>query len=459
MTDASSRTIAAISTPPGKGGVALIRISGADAFAICDRCFRPARGDTPLSERPARTAVRGDFLLDGAPIDDGLAFRFPAPHSYTGEDTVEFTCHGGVLVSHAVLEAVFAAGALPASAGEFTRRAYLNGALTLTEADAIGQLLEAGSMGQVKLAGRESREKLSRALSGFHETLVTLLASLYATIDYPEEDLASLSDAELVAALDRLTGEMSILLRTYRTGHSIRMGIPTVICGRPNVGKSSLYNLLCREEAAIVTDVAGTTRDLLERTVTLGSLTLRLTDTAGLHETNDPVERIGVERTRAALAGAELILAVFDASEELTDEDQELLATLRESPQTVILCLNKCDLPRARWEIPSGFPHVVSLTAKYGDTDALTDCILSLFEDAGIRIGEDAILSDARQFGALTQAKELLESAANAIRQGITAEVALSEAERALGYLGEAEGTSVSEEIVDSIFSHFCIGK
>ena len=459
MTDASSRTIAAISTPPGKGGVALIRVSGADAFAICDRCFRPARGDPPLSERPARTAVRGDFLLDGAPIDDGLAFRFPAPHSYTGEDTVEFTCHGGVLVSHAVLEAVFAAGALPASAGEFTRRAYLNGALTLTEADAIGQLLEAGSMGQVKLAGRESREKLSRALSGFHETLVTLLASLYATIDYPEEDLASLSDAELVAALDRLTGEMSVLLRTYRTGRSIRMGIPTVICGRPNVGKSSLYNLLCREEAAIVTDVAGTTRDLLERTVTLGSLTLRLTDTAGLHETNDPVERIGVERTRAALAGAELILAVFDASEELTDEDQELLATLRESPQTVILCLNKCDLPRARWDVPSGFPHVVSLAAKSGDTDALTDCILSLFEDAGIRIGEDAILSDARQFGALTQAKELLESAANAIRQGITAEVALSEAERALGYLGEAEGTSVSEEIVDSIFSHFCIGK
>lgn len=459
MTNVSSGTIAAISTPPGKGGVALIRVSGPDAFPICDRCFRPARGDAPLSLRPVRTAVRGDFLLDGEPIDDGLAFRFPSPHSYTGEDTVEFTCHGGVLVSHAVLEAVFAAGALPASAGEFTRRAYLNGTLTLTEADAIGQLLEASSMGQVKLAGRESREKLSRALSELHDTLVTLLASLYATIDYPEEDLASLSDEELAASLESLTERISLLLRTYRTGRSIRMGIPTVICGRPNVGKSSLYNLLCREEAAIVTDVAGTTRDLLERTVTLGSLTLRLTDTAGLRETCDPVERIGVERTRAALAQAELVLAVFDASVDLTDEDQELLAALRKSPATVILCLNKCDLPRARWEIPSGFPYVVSMSAKSGEAEALTDCILSLFEDASIHIGEDAIISDARQFGALSYARELLASAAKAIKGGVTAEVALSEAERALGYLSEAEGTSVSEEIVDSIFSHFCIGK
>lgn len=453
-------TIAAISTPPGKGGVALIRVSGAEAFAIADRCFRPAVGTAPLSARAPRTAVRGDFLSRGESVDDGLAFRFPAPHSYTGEDTVEFTCHGGVLVSHAVLEGLYAAGAVPATAGEFTRRAYLNGALTLTEADAIGQLLEATSRGQMRLAARESRTRLAEALDAIHERLVTLIASLYATIDYPEEDLADLSDAELLEGLNALTAELSALLATYKTGHSIRIGIPTVLCGRPNVGKSSLYNLLCREDAAIVTDVPGTTRDLLERTVSLGDLTLRLTDTAGLRETEDTVEQIGVRRTREALGGAELVLAVLDASEPLTDEDEELLGTLRSHPGTVVLCLNKCDRPGApAFDAPAGFPHIVHLSAKDGDIQPLTDLILSLFAEGAPQIGEDAILSDARQFGALSRARELLVSTAEAVAAGIPAEVACSEAERALGCLSEADGRAVSEEIIDSIFSHFCIGK
>lgn len=453
-------TIAAISTPPGKGGVALIRISGADAFAIADRCFRPASGALPLSGRPPRTAIRGDFLSRGESVDDGLAFCFPAPHSYTGEDTVEFTCHGGVLVSHAVLEGLYAAGAIPATAGEFTRRAYLNGALTLTEADAIGQLLEATSRGQMRLAARESRTRLSGALDAMHEQLVMLIASLYATIDYPEEDLAPLSDDELLTALRKLLGELDALLSTYQAGHSIRVGIPTVLAGRPNVGKSSLYNLLCREDAAIVTDVPGTTRDLLERTVSLGDLTLRLTDTAGLRDTDDTVERIGVTRSRDALMRAGLVLAVFDASEPLTPEDTELLDALRTHPGTVILCLNKCDKPGApAFALPEGFKNSVSLSAKAGDATPLTDLILSLCSEGAPQIGEDAILSDARQFGALSRTRELLESTMNAIVAGIPAEVACSEAERALGCLAEADGRSVSEEIIDNIFSHFCIGK
>lgn len=453
-------TIAAISTPPGKGGVALIRVSGADAFAIADRCFRPATGSAPLSARAPRTAVRGDFLSGGESVDDGLAFRFPAPHSYTGEDTVEFTCHGGVLVSHAVLEGLYAAGAVPATAGEFTRRAYLNGTLTLTEADAIGQLLEATSQGQMRLAARKSRTRLAVALDGLHERLVTLIASLYATIDYPEEDLAPMTDEEVLEGLRALDADLSALLVTYKTGHSIRVGIPTVLCGRPNVGKSSLYNLLCREDAAIVTDVPGTTRDLIERTVSLGDLTLRLTDTAGLRETDDTVEKIGVARTRDALSRAELVLAVLDASEPLTPEDEELLDTLRAHPGTVILCLNKCDKAGANaFPTPGGFHHVVRLSAKSGDAKPLTDCILTLFAEGAPRVGEDAILSDARQFGALSRARELLAGAADAVAAGVPAEVACSEAERALGCLSEADGRAVSEEIIDSIFSHFCIGK
>ena len=453
-------TIAAISTPPGKGGVALIRISGADAFPIADRCFRPSLGTSPLSVRPPRTAVRGDFLSCGKSVDDGLAFRFPAPHSYTGEDTVEFTCHGGILVSHEVLEGLYAAGAVPATAGEFTRRAYLNGALTLTEADAIGQLLEATSRGQMRLAARESRTRLANTLDAMHERLVTLIASLYATIDYPEEDLAPLTDAELLEGIRALSGEIGALLSTYQTGHSIRVGIPTVLCGRPNVGKSSLYNLLCREDAAIVTDVPGTTRDLIERTVSLGDLTLRLTDTAGLRDTDDTVERIGVERTRDALSRAGLVLAVLDASEPLTAEDTELLDALRGHPGTVILCLNKCDRPGAPvFDTPAGFPNIVRLSAKGGDVTPLTDCMLALCTEGAPQVGEDAILSDARQFGALSRAKELLESTADAVAVGIPAEVACSEAERALGCLSEADGRAVSEEIIDSIFSHFCIGK
>lgn len=456
-------TIAAISTPPGKGGVALIRVSGPDAFAVADKCFRPAVGETKFSQRAARTAVRGYFLADGAVIDDGLAFRFPSPHSYTGEDTVEFTCHGGALISHAVLEATFAAGATPAGAGEFTRRAYLNGRISLTEADAVGQLLEATSMGQVKLGGYESRTRLSEAFDRLHTGLVTLLSSLYASIDYPEEDLASLTDEEVAEGLLALSADADKLLRTYKTGHSIRAGIPTVICGRPNVGKSSLYNLLCREEAAIVTDVAGTTRDLIERTVSLGDLTLLLTDTAGIRETSDKVEKIGVERSRAALENAALVLAVFDRSMRLTDEDRELIERLKTLSATVIICLNKTDLPQADSDefdrLTNAFPHSISLSAKTGDTETLTRLITTLFADGALTVGQDAILSDARQFGALSRAKELLTSAADAIRQGMTAEVACSDAELALAALSEADGRAVSEEVVNSIFSHFCVGK
>ncbi len=461
MTD-TSRTIAAISTPPGKGGVALIRISGTDALRVADKCFQ-AYGEEPLSARPSRTAVRGDILLDGEKIDDGMAFTFPAPHSYTGEDTVEITCHGGALVTRAVLDAVIAAGASPAEAGEFTRRAYMNGRLALTEAEAIGNLLEASSMGQIKLASRESRTHLSRALAALHDETVLLLSSLFACIDYPEEDLAELSDEELAMRLGALIDDMDRLLATYRTGRSVSEGISTVICGRPNVGKSSLYNLLCREDAAIVTDVAGTTRDVLERTVPLGDLLLRLCDTAGLHETSDPVEKIGVSRSRDRMKEADLILAVFDSSAPLNAEDNALIEMLTDTAATVVVCLNKTDLPHADMErLHTTFPHVLPLSARYGDSDAreaLTALLTRLFTDGNIRIGADAILTGARQFAALRTARECAAASLDTLTSGIPADIACSELERALGALSELDGRAVSEEVVAGIFSHFCVGK
>ncbi len=460
MTD--TRTIAAISTPPGKGGVALIRVSGADAFRIADKCFL-THGEVPLSGRSPRTAVRGDIILDGAKIDDGIAFTFPAPHSYTGENTVEITCHGGALVTRAVLDAVIAAGASPALPGEFTRRAYMNGHLTLTEAEAIGNLLEASSMGQIKLASRESRTHLSRALAALHDETVLLLSSLFACIDYPEEDLAELSNEELISRLYALIRNMDTLLATYRTGRSVAEGISTVICGRPNVGKSSLYNLLCREDAAIVTDVAGTTRDVLERTVPLGEVLLRLCDTAGIHETYDPVEQIGVSRSRDRMREADLILAVFDGSAPLSDEDMDLINTLKATEATVIACINKSDLGEADMSVVrSSFAHTVSLSAKHGEQaahEAFSALITHLFTDGHIRIGEDAILTGARQFAALTHARDFAVSARDAIQSGIPADIACSELERALGALAELDGRAVSEEVVAGIFSHFCVGK
>jgi len=460
MTD-PTRTIAAISTPPGKGGVALIRISGAEAFAVADRCFQPRIGKTPLSERPRRHAVWGDVTAAGETVDDGIAITYAADHSYTGENMVELCCHGGILVTRMVLEAVLMAGAEPAGPGEFTRRAYTNGRLSLTEAEAIGNLLEATGEAQVRLAARKSRTKLAQTLDGFRDRILSLLSSLYAAIDYPEEDLAELSRADMLTGVRAIRDDMEALCATYRTGRSIQEGIRTVLCGKPNVGKSSLYNLLCRDDtAAIVTEIAGTTRDILEKTVSVGNVTLHLCDTAGLRDTDNPVEQIGVARSRDKLREAELILAVFDASRPLTEEDRDLLKHLQTAHGTVIGILNKSDLPPADLsEVTQALPQTVALSAKDGDLTALEARISDLFTDGTIRVGYDAILSDARQYAALHRALELTGSTEDALRAGFPAEVAAGDLELALGILSELDGRAVSEAIVSEIFSHFCVGK
>ena len=329
-------TIAAISTARGKGGVALLRISGSDAVSICEKVFLPKSGKK-LSEYAPRTAVFGSIYApddrgEWNEIDSGLATVFHAPASFTGEDTVEICCHGGVLLTQTVLTACLAAGARAAEAGEFTRRAFLNGKMGLSAAEALGDLLEAQTREQLTLAHAGTDGRVERKCREIYDALCAVLSSVYAKIDYPDEDLAEMSREEMEASLAECTARIEKLLDTYRTGHAIAEGIPTVICGKPNVGKSSLYNLILGKEAAIVTDVEGTTRDVLTETAALGRVTLRLFDTAGLHETDDLVEKIGIDRARRALEDAELILAVFDGSATPDDADTALAESLSGTP-------------------------------------------------------------------------------------------------------------------------------
>lgn len=455
------RAVIAISTPPGKGGVALLRLSGEGAFAIADRVFFPMNGK-PLSEAPVRMQVYGRIVgEEGEPIDDGLATRFAAPHSYTGEDTVEVTCHGGVLLTRTVLEAFLAAGAAPAVAGEFTRRAFLNGKLSLTDAEAIGLLLDAKSHAQLTLTERGARNRLSAALLGTEKELTHLLSSVFARIDYPEEDLGEFTDEETARILREVLGRVDSLLATYKTGRAVTEGISAVIAGKPNVGKSSLYNLLLGEDAAIVTDVPGTTRDVLERTIPLGRVLLRLSDTAGIHETDDLVESIGVNRSKEKISTADLVFLLFDLSRPFDDEDRAIADAALSSGAPVIVLLNKSDLAAA-WdpsELSARFSHILPFSCKKSDLSPLAETVDRLFTDGALNLSEDPVLFSARQYTTLAEVKKHLALSLAAYDAGIPTDAASSDIEVALSYLSELTGKNVTEEVVQDIFSRFCVGK
>ena len=458
-------TVAAVSTPRGKGGVALIRISGPDAVAIADRVFR-ARNSKKLGEFAPRTALYGELLAPEAdgewlPIDDGLATVFRAPSSFTGEDTVELACHGGVLLTETLLTAVLTAGARPAEAGEFTRRAFLNGKLGLSAAEALGNILEAGTREQLTLAHSGMRGRVEGRCGEIYDTIRRVLASIYVKIDYPDEDLADMSREEIVEALDGCERALAALADTYRTGHAIAEGIPTVICGRPNVGKSSLYNRIVGRDAAIVTSVEGTTRDVLSESAAMGRVTLRLFDTAGLHETDDPVERIGIERARRAMEEAELVFAVFDGSSDLTEEDKHLIGQLKHFDARVIAILNKSDLKNEpnKPEM-AAFEHKISISAESGEgMDALCELVERLFVDGKLDSRRDAVLTNARQHASALSALEAIRRAIGVLREGYPIDLCCTDAELVMSALCEIDGRAVSEDIVSEIFSHFCVGK
>ena len=459
-----TQVIAAVSTPPGKGGVAIIRMSGHGAFEIADKVFFTISG-RKFSECEPRKQIYGHIIEDGEKIDDVLATRFPAPHSYTGEDTVEIGCHGGILVTRTVLEALLRAGAMPATAGEFTRRAFINGRLTLTEAEAISDLLEAKSREQIRLSSDSARAVLSSKISTIRKALVELMSSIYARIDYPDEDLGDFSDDQVISHLYNIKEDLKALLSTYRTGRAISEGINTVICGKPNAGKSSLYNLLLGEDAAIVTDIPGTTRDVLCRSIPLGKVMLNISDTAGIREREDmdAVERIGIEKSRAQIKKSELLFAIFDISRPFDEEDKLISQAVNESNAAKIALLNKTDL-EAKFDESSlsGFDAIIKISAKKDEAQAISlliSTVEGMFTDEKITIGTDPIISSARQHAALTRALDFVNAALDSLQLGFSQDAASSDVERALGAISELDGRSVSEEIVSDIFSKFCVGK
>lgn len=454
-------TVAAVSTPYGKGGIAVIRISGDEASGIADRVFFPACGK-PLSALPFRTEHFGYIMNGDKKIDSGMAVLFRAPASFTGEDTVEISCHGGILVTELVLAAVFSAGARPAPAGEFTRRAFLNGKLTLSAAEAVADLIDAHSEEMLRLSEANAAGSLAREINEIYAQTQECVAACFVDADFPDEQLSGMNDEELMRRLTSADGRIKSLLSTYRLGRAVSEGIDTVIIGKPNTGKSSLLNMMCGSERAIVTDVAGTTRDVLEERVCVGRVTLRLSDTAGLRPTGDRVESIGVERARRRMQEAELVLAVFDMSSPLDRYDARLIEEVRSLSSCRIAVINKTDLPPKMDPCQLGdvFDKTVYISAALGTgKEKLFSEIESLYSAGEIDYDTQATVANARQYAALCGAHESLESAIRALRDGAGADIAALDAEAALVRLGETDGRSVSEGVVNEIFGRFCVGK
>ena len=452
-------TVAAVSTAYGKGGIAVIRISGEHALEIAEKIFLP-KGKKALRDVPSATALYGDILKDGQVIDDGILTIFRAPRSFTGEDTAEISCHGGILLTKRVLEAAFAAGARPAQAGEFSKRAFLNGKLTLTGAEAVIDLINAENDRQLKLASANSRGRLTKKTGEIYNALAGLLASVYVYTDYPDEDLTDLSSEEFKEGLLEIRAQLQRLLNSYKAGRAVMEGIPTAIVGKPNTGKSSLLNLLLGKDRAIVSDVAGTTRDTIEESALLGSVTLRLCDTAGIHGTADAVEAMGIERSLEKLDAAELIFAVFDLGRPFDAEDRLLVEKLKEKSCPVIALLNKCDLSPCFdvTALPKEFIPI-TMSTKSALPPELEGTVERLFETDKLNYDEDAVLTGARQANAASRALALLDSAIEALDMGISRDIAALDAEQAMAEIAEIDGQAVGEDIVSAIFSRFCVGK
>lgn len=453
-------TVAAISTAEGKGGIGVVRISGPDAFAVADRVFQPMQGGG-FAEMAGYTAKLGHVTdKNGKRLDQCIGLCFRAPRSYTGEDVAELQCHGGEAVTQAVLRAVLDAGAEPAGRGEFTRRAYLSGRISLTEAEAVMDIISASSLQGQRAAVNLADGALAKEADALRGEILKIQTQIAAEIDFPEEDVEEADRSEIEAGVSELAQRLGKLISGYDAGQKLLRGVPAAIVGSPNVGKSTLLNRIAGYEKAIVSGEAGTTRDVLEEQVTLGGVSLILADTAGIRaEAGGEIERIGIGLARKKLEQSSLILAVFDASRPLNDDDRALMADLAGRP--VLAVINKCDLADAgsAAEVEAAFPRCVRLSAK--EPSALDTLSAAVAEFLGTaHFDADApLLANERQRGCAVRAADAVGEASASLFAGETLDVCYALLDEALGALYELSGEDASEEVIDAVFREFCVGK
>ena len=452
-------TIAAIATIQAPSAIGIVRLTGPDTRRILDGVFAPANG-RPMSAQTPRKLVFGRALdRSGGVIDEALAVLFPGPNSYTGEDCAEIHCHGSPVVLDEVLAAAFARGARQARGGEFTQRAFLSGRMDLIQAESVADLLDAESAGAARNAVGQLQGRMSRSVGGIYDALMDVVSRFYAIVDYPDEEIEPLQQAQIEQTLAESAERLDALLATFSRGRLLKSGVPAVILGKPNAGKSSLLNALLGYDRAIVTDIAGTTRDTVEEKVLVGSVMLRLCDTAGIRDAADTVERLGVERAQQAAQRAELALLVLDGSAPLTREDEEAIAAARRARRMLVL-VNKADLPQVldTAALRVRFGEVIPLSARSGaGVDALCRAVEELFAGGETPRGE--LLTNARQAESAQRALDAVRRAEQALHSGLSPDAVLTDAEEALEALAEFSGKRVRDDLVATIFSRFCVGK
>ncbi|RHA12963.1 tRNA uridine-5-carboxymethylaminomethyl(34) synthesis GTPase MnmE [Megasphaera sp. AM44-1BH] len=453
-------TIAAITTPLGESGIGAVRISGPGAYAVGDKIFK-SKSEVPLKERRDRSIQYGTIVDEnGTCIDEVLALIMKGPHSYTAEDVLEIQCHGGREALESILQLILRSGARMANPGEFTERAFVNGRIDLAQAEAVMDVIQAKSRAGLTSAVSQLEGRLSKVINKTRNELTELVTRLEVMIDYPEEDLEDIAVPDVSGALKGMQKKLQHMLEESQSGRMIRDGVMAAIAGTPNAGKSSLLNRLLQEERAIVTDVPGTTRDVLEEWITLRGIPVCLVDTAGIRETDDTVEKIGVSRARQYLDRADIILAVIDSSRPLTEEDKDILQSV--AGKNVIVVLNKTDLPpvvTSKDLSPYGF-LLCPISASTGKgLDELKDMLLQEVLKGGFTDGPSALLTNTRHIELVRQSAEALNRAQQSLQDGMPLDCAVVDIRQAWDALGSITGDTVHDDIVEEIFSRFCLGK
>lgn len=453
-------TIAAISTAMGEGGIAIIRISGERSKEIANNIFE-AKNKKPILDMKSYTMKYG-YIIDENKnhIDEVIISYMKGPRSFTAEDTIEINCHGGVVATNKVLETVIRQGARLAEPGEFTKRAFLNGRIDLSQAEAVIDIITSKTELSMKSALMQSEGVISKEIRALRDKIISIIAHIEATVDYPEDDLEEVTADEAIKDLQDINEEIKRLIDTAEEGKILREGLSTVIVGKPNVGKSSLLNALTKENRAIVTDVPGTTRDVIEEYISVAGVPIKVIDTAGIRETEDIVEKIGVEKSREKISDADLVILMLDSNSGLTEEDKEIINHVRDKKYMVLL--NKSDLDNNLTEEDLNFlecDNVFKISAKTGNgIDVVKSKIRDLFFKGEITTN-NVIVTNNRHKEALFRAYESINSAIEALKNTFAIDLASIDIRNAWTFLGEITGDSLEENIIDKIFKDFCLGK